>query len=670
MSTSYDQIIALIMALSSGGADDAHFRTLMEGGAQKAYPVALAPCPRPIGRTEIEGRTIVCGTVTVPEEHARPEAGTLDLVFTVLRSNSAYPAPDPVVHLHGGPGAGVLGGLRKFAEIFEPWRETRDIVIFDQRAAGLSARTTTCYEALTANLVDIVRGTAGTTETEEDAIRPSEMVVDCVKELQEAGIGLEHYNTYQNALDVRAVVNTLGYETYNIYGISYGTKLSLEVMRSAPEGLRSVIIDGVAPPSIHLYDTLAVPQHEAVLTLLAECRNDEACNTAYPDLGQKLNEAYDNAVAGKVVLNGTPMPSKIVSVLINKRNGQYGQGSYTAYIPAAIYEMARGEDMPTVTMLLEKQLSIPLPTADEAREAAKILTEAEERIVDIVLAEATALKANEDALDLSIQQLKEALLRDRTFGPLATLFDEEMSKAIMPLANNPERLRSAIISYAAMQNAPPSKDLLRNFISQYFDGEAQQRLQALITAMSNSEVEKAFDAIRAATARLEKDVVGNSHLWIYACQEDRPYNTLERYREVTDGLEYGRIIREDWDKLAQDFYTVCALFEPRPRDGFHDPIVSDIPTLSLGSTWDIQTAASWAQMATETLSNSQSFIIPEAGHGALVYQPCVVDMGVAFINDPRRKFDNSCAESAKPSFYIAPWVEKAAEKPAPDASEQ
>ncbi len=661
MSTSYDQIIALIIALSSGEADDMHFRTIMEGGAQKAYPVALAPCPRPLGRTEIEGKTIVCGTVTVPEDHAQPEAGTLDLVFTVLRSNSSYPAPDPVVHLHGGPGAGVLGGLRKFAEIFDPWRDTRDIVIFDQRAAGLSARSTTCYDALTINVIDIAKETITSTETEEDTVRPSKLVADCVRELQEAGVGLENFNTYQNALDVRAVVKTLGYETYNLYGISYGTKLSLEVMRSAPEGLRSVIIDGVAPPAIHLYDTLAVPEHEAILAFLAECKADKACNRAYPDLGQKLNEAYDNALAGKVRIQGATMPPQIVSVLLSKRNGQYGQGSYTAYIPAAIYEMARGEEMPTVAMLVEKELSFPLPGATDARNAAKKLTDAEERLVNIVLAEAEALKASDSALDLTIQELKDALLRDRTFGPLAALFDEEMSKAIGPLTTNPERLRAAVIDYAAMQNATPSKDLLRNFVSQYFDGAAQQRLQALVTAMSDSEVQKAFDAIRAATARLEKDILGSSHLWIYACQEDRPYNSLERYREVTDGLEYGRIIRSGWDRMAQDFYTVCELFEPQPREGFHDPVVSDIPTLSIGSTWDVQTAASWAQLATETLSNSQSFIIPEAGHGAVVYQPCVVDMGVAFINDPSRKLDNSCAESARPTFYIAPWVEEASQ---------
>ncbi|MCA3626814.1 MAG: hypothetical protein IOC49_06185, partial [Methylobacterium sp.] len=50
------------------------------------------------------------------------------------------------------------------------------------------------------------------------------------------------------------------------------------------------------------------------------------------------------------------------------------------------------------------------------------------------------------------------------------------------------------------------------------------------------------------------------------------------------------------------------------------------------------------------------FIIPEAGHGALLYQPCVAEMGVAFIDNPKRRFDNSCAESIRVDWHIAPWV--------------
>jgi hypothetical protein len=54
-------------------------------------------------------------------------------------------------------------------------------------------------------------------------------------------------------------------------------------------------------------------------------------------------------------------------------------------------------------------------------------------------------------------------------------------------------------------------------------------------------------------------------------------------------------------------------------------------------------------------------MIPEAGHGALIYQPCVSEMGVAFIDNPKRRFDNSCAESIKIDWHIAPWVKPQAQ---------
>jgi pimeloyl-ACP methyl ester carboxylesterase len=55
-----------------------------------------------------------------------------------------------------------------------------------------------------------------------------------------------------------------GYGDYDIYGISYGTKLALEVMRSAPEGVRSVVIDGVFPPNARAYDTNILPVQEGL----------------------------------------------------------------------------------------------------------------------------------------------------------------------------------------------------------------------------------------------------------------------------------------------------------------------------------------------------------------------------------------------------------------------
>jgi hypothetical protein len=93
------------------------------------------------------------------------------------------------------------------------------------------------------------------------------------------------------------------------------------------------------------------------------------------------------------------------------------------------------------------------------------------------------------------------------------------------------------------------------------------------------------------------------------------------------------------------------------RANWHEPVTSAIPTLSFGSLYDVQTPASWAKVAIEKLSNAQAFMIPEAGHGAVVYQPCVAEMGVAFIDNPQRKFDNACAESIKIDWHIASWAD-------------
>ena len=139
-----------------------------------------------------------------------------------------------------------MGDFAGVAQIFEPFRETRDVVMFDQRAAGLSGKSTSCFGAMQANIDALIAPDFEEYGTAAIKDGPS-LTAQCVAELKAQDIDLSKYNTLENARDVRAVLTGLGYETYNLYGISYGTKLSLGVMRSVPEGLRSVILDGVAP---------------------------------------------------------------------------------------------------------------------------------------------------------------------------------------------------------------------------------------------------------------------------------------------------------------------------------------------------------------------------------------------------------------------------------------
>jgi pimeloyl-ACP methyl ester carboxylesterase len=82
--------------------------------------------------------------------------------------------------------------------------------------------------------------------------------VGCAERLQAEGIDLTAYNSRESAADIAELRVALGIEEWNLYGISYGTRLALSVLRYHPEGVRTVILDSVFPPeAAHLIDSAA-----------------------------------------------------------------------------------------------------------------------------------------------------------------------------------------------------------------------------------------------------------------------------------------------------------------------------------------------------------------------------------------------------------------------------
>ncbi len=72
---------------------------------------------------------------------------------------------------------------------------------------------------------------------------------ECHDRLVGQGIDLSAYNTSENSADFADLRKALKIKQWNVYGLSYGTDLALSLMRDHPEGIRSVIIDSVVPPS-------------------------------------------------------------------------------------------------------------------------------------------------------------------------------------------------------------------------------------------------------------------------------------------------------------------------------------------------------------------------------------------------------------------------------------
>ncbi len=248
-------------------------------------------------------RTIVeCGYVTVPEDHAQPDGPQIKLAVATLRSFSDRPAPDPVIFLQGGPGgAAILPVLNNVGllQLLVPALQSRDLILLDQRGIGLSVPRLGC-EPLDDLYLQVVPGSQSTTFTAQSL----ELLRACHDQFVDMGVKLAAYDTPQNAADVALVAEKLGYEQVNLYGISYGTRLGLTVMRDYPNHVRSAILNSVLPLNVELASEDAANMQQSVEAVFAACTADLLCNWAYPDLESVFYTIFAD-------LNTQPLPIKI-----------------------------------------------------------------------------------------------------------------------------------------------------------------------------------------------------------------------------------------------------------------------------------------------------------------------------------------------------------------------
>lgn len=246
---------------------------------------------------------VECGYLSVLEDRSQPEGTIIRLHVAIFRSPNVNPAPDPVIHLVGGPGASLLDAaafyiVRGGGPIL--WR--RDYILFNQRGTAYAEPSLYCpgqaefpWEAYAEQL-----------SPEERDEREFDLLMDCQSDLIDQGINLAAYNSVENAADVSDLITALGYEEANLYGISYGTRLALAAMRDHPEHIRSVILDSVFPPQVNLDSELAPNAYRVLRELFDACASSSACSAAYPDLEQTFYAAID-------ILNSAPRPIELSS---------------------------------------------------------------------------------------------------------------------------------------------------------------------------------------------------------------------------------------------------------------------------------------------------------------------------------------------------------------------
>ena len=221
-----------------------------------------------------------CGSVPVPEDRTRPDARRIDIHVAVLPANTLSPRADPLLVLAGGPGQ-AASTLAPFGARLTELRRTRDVVLVDQRGTGRSSplRCDAYSDA----------------ELEKAALEtdPLPRATRCAQEIASQGVDAAQYTTAAFVADLEAVRVALGVPRWNLWGGSYGTRVALDYLRRHPDRVRTVVLDGVAPPDLKVSLDVWMTRERALAALFDRCRAAPACARALPDPGAALDRAIE-----------------------------------------------------------------------------------------------------------------------------------------------------------------------------------------------------------------------------------------------------------------------------------------------------------------------------------------------------------------------------------------
>lgn len=328
----YRRLVPLVAALLSAA-------TVGSGQATKPAPIRLEPCQVP----NVPGEAR-CGRLEVFENRATRQGRRIALKVVVLPATGPKRAPDPIFLLAGGPGqaASSLAGFA--AGVFSQLRDTRDIVLVDQRGTG-GSNPLACTDA------------ADPLEHLGD-FYPLHVLDSCRQELA-ARADLRLYTTPLAMDDVDDVRAALGYERINIYGTSYGTRAALVYLKQHRQRVRTLILKGVAPMSLVLPGSHAPDSQRALDLLFRDCAADAKCAAAFPQLRERFAELLARLGKEPVQAEVThPLTKEKTDITITRDvavvalpSALQSPGS-AASVPLILDRVASGDFVPLVSLVV------------------------------------------------------------------------------------------------------------------------------------------------------------------------------------------------------------------------------------------------------------------------------------------------------------------------------
>lgn len=270
------------------------------GSAQQRKTPAFEPatcpeCPFPKAKAAyLAEHRLSFGYLYVRENRQKKDSRIIRLAVGIIRHGEGGSSDHPLIVVHGGPGGAALEDVSAEMTLIS---KDRDIILLDQRGCGQS-EPACCGNAGTRFMKMLSKDLT----PEEEQAEHQSIARECRSELIAAGVDLSAYNSAEIAADINDLGTALGYASWDLWGVSYGTRIALKVMQDYPKRVRRAVLDSPLPPDASYLEESPMNFARALQLLFRKCEEDSACRLAYPHLNNTFLDAVDSLVSHPMII--------------------------------------------------------------------------------------------------------------------------------------------------------------------------------------------------------------------------------------------------------------------------------------------------------------------------------------------------------------------------------
>ena len=221
-----------------------------------------------------------CAPFSVRENRTEANGRKLALRLALIKSDAVAADRDIVVFLAGGPGQSAIDTWPQIAAAFAPLLAHHHVLLLDQRGTGGS------------NALEC-KGNAGDgSDAGFDPAKIKAATQACLAEVAKHA-DPRYYTTTDAVADLEALRQALGAPAFDLVGVSYGTRLAQQYAMRHADGVRSIVLDSVAPNAVALGQDFAENLDSALKSQFAECAKTPACKAKFGDSYASLMKLRD-----------------------------------------------------------------------------------------------------------------------------------------------------------------------------------------------------------------------------------------------------------------------------------------------------------------------------------------------------------------------------------------